>query len=193
MVYSGPYSKPIKKRYIIGICFGWFIISVLADYFLFSKSVPGYTRLIALENAKFSLDPFYRNISQLSFTTFLFIPFLISILTIFILAIRKKIDHSEIPKYIINLLLSIASIFLAVILGHLIYRFISGIDWKPIKAITNFFEGYVMEGDIYLFTLYVAKVDSGLGAIFGLMVGIYFFYNKGVLKILIEKAGLDLS
>jgi len=186
-------SKRTKSQYVIAICIGWFLIAILIDHFVFRQKLPWYTRLIALENGKFSFDPFYRDISQLSFTTFLLVPFLVAIITLIVLAIRKKIAGSDIVKSVIALVWSLVVIFIAVIVGHLIYRIISGIDWNFIKVITNFCEGYKIEGQIYLFNLHIVDIKSGIGALVGLVIGFYSYYKTGVLKLLIDKAGLDLS
>lgn len=187
------YSKPTKPQYVIAICIGWFFIAILIDHFVFRQKLPWYTRLIALENGKFSFDPFYRNISQLSFTTFLLVPFLFAIITLIVLAIRKKITGTDVIKSVSSLIWSLVVIFIAVIVGHLIYRIVSGIDWNFIKVITNFCEGYKIEGQIYLFNLHIVDIKSGIGALVGLLIGFYSYYKRGVLNLLIEKAGLDLS
>ena len=118
MTYSSYYSKPAKKQYVIGICIGWFLISILVDHFIFRQRATWYTRLFALENGKFSFDPFYRDISQLSFTKFLLVPFLIIVITLTVLAIRKKIKRADILKSISALIWSLATVVIAVIIGH---------------------------------------------------------------------------
>ena len=193
MKYSSYYSKPAKRQYIIGICMGWFLIAIFVDHFIFRQLIPWYTRLLALENGKILFDPFDRDFAQLSFTTFLLLPFLITLIILIVLAIRKKINSADIIKSVSVLFGSLAIILLAVVLGHVGYRLISGIDWAFIKVITNFCEGYKIEGQIYLFGLYIVNIKSGIGALVGLAFGFYAYYKKGVLKILIEKAGLDLS
>ncbi len=193
MTYSSYFSKPAKPQYVIGICIGWFLISVLVDHFIFRQRASWYTRLFALENGKFSFDPFYRDISQLSFTTFLLVPFLLIVITLTVLAIRKKIKRADVLKSISALIWGLAVIVIAVVVGHIIYRLISGIDWNFIKVITNFCEGYKIEGQIYLINLHIVDIKSGVGALVGLAIGFYSYYKKGILKILIEKAGLDLS
>jgi len=186
-------SKSVKKRYVIGICLGWFLISILVDYFIFRKIAPWYPRLFALENAKISFDPFSRDISQLSFTTFLLVPFLATLIILAVLAIRKKVYKTDVVKSISGLFWSLMIVVIAVVVGHMIYRLITGIDWNFIKAIENFCEGYKIEGQIYLFNLHIVDIKSGVGAIVGLAFGLYFYYKEGVLKFLIEKVGLDLS
>ena len=193
MTYSFNYSKPAKPQYIIAISIGWFLISILVDHFIFRQRASWYTRLFALENGKISFDPFYRDVSQLSFTTFLLVPFIIIILTLTVLAIWKKIKRAELFKSISALIWSLSFILLAVVVGHIIYRLISGIEWAFIKVITNFCEGYKIEGQIYLFNLHIVDIKSGVGALVGLAVGFYSYYKRGILKILIERAGLDLS
>lgn len=187
------YSKPAKSEYVIGICAGWFLIAVLVDHFIIRQKASWYTRLFALENGKFSFDPFYRDISQLSFTTFLLVPFLVAVTTLTVLAIRKKIRRAEIVKSVSALTWSLFVIGIAIVVGHIIYRLVSGIDWNFVKAIVHFCEGYKIEGQIYLFNLHIVDIKSGVGALVGLTIGFYSYYKKGVLNLLIEKAGLDLS
>jgi len=185
------YYSSEKRWYIIGGCILWLIIAILFDHFIFKDS--WYARLFALENTKLSFDPFYRDFSHLSFTTFLLVPFLVIVFTLIVLAIRKKIDRNDIVKSIGTIIWWSVFIAIAVVVGHIIYRLISGIDWKVIKVITNFCEGYKIEGQIYLFTLYIVTIKSGIGALVGFVIGVYCYYKKGVLKLLIEKFGLDLS
>lgn len=186
-------SKPAKPQYVIAICIGWFIIAILWDHFVFRQKLPWYTRLFAVENGKFSFDPFYRDVSQLSFTTFLLVPFLVAIITLIVLMVMKRITGKDIVKSVSSLIWRLVVIFIAVVVGHIIYRIISGIDWSFIKVITNFCEGYKIEGQIYLLNLHIVDIKSGIGALVGLAIGLYSYYNRGVLKLLIEKAGLDLS
>ena len=102
-------------------------------------------------------------------------------------------NKDDLIKSISTLIWSLGIILVAVIVGHIIYRLVSGIDWSLIKVVTNFCEGYKIEGQIYLFNLHIIDIKSGIGAIVGLAIGFYLYYQKGVLKILVEKAGLDLS
>jgi len=184
------YSKSEKRKrwYIVGGCVLWFIVAILFDYFIFRDL--WYARLFALGNVKLSFDPLYRDFSHISFTTFLLVPFLVTIVTLIVLAIRKRIERADILKSVGTIIWWSVFIVVAVVLGHVIYRLISGVDWKFIKAITNFCEGYKIEGQIYLFSLYIVTIKSGIGAILGFIIGVYFYYKKGVLKFLIEK--LDL-
>jgi len=185
------YSKSEKRWYTVGGCILWFIIAILLDHFIFKNS--WYARLFALGDVKLSFDPFYRDFSHISFTTFLLVPFLGILFTLIVLAIRKKIFRTEIVKYIGTITWWAVFIVLAVVVGHVIFRLISGIDWNFIKAITNFCKGYTIEGQIYLFTLYIVTVKSGVGAIVGFVIGVYCYYKKGVLKFFIEEMGLDLT
>jgi hypothetical protein len=187
------YSKPAAFKYIAGICLGWLLVAILVDHFVLRQMAPWYTRLFALENGKFSFAPFFRDFAQLSFTTFLLVPFLLSIVVLIALVARKKIKKTDALKSIIQLFWGLAIIIIAVVAGHIIYLLFSGIDWTFVKVITNFCDGYKIEGKIYLFNLYIVSIQSGVGALVGLLVGFYAYYKKGVLKILIEKAGLDLS
>jgi|GEM_PF-3441858 len=185
MSYYSSSEKREKRRYIVGGCILWLIIAILFDHFIFTNS--WYARLFALGNAKLSFDPFYRDFSHLSFTTFLLVPFLVVVVTLIILAIRKKIDKKDIGKSIGTIIWWSAFIIIAIVVGHIIYRLISGIDWKVIKVITNFCEGYKIEGQIYLLTLPVVTIKSGVGALVGFVIGVYCYYKKGVLKFLLEK------
>jgi len=175
------YSKPAKRQYVISICMGWLLIAILIDHFIFRQWASWYTRLFALENGKFSFDPFFRDFTQLSFTTFLLVPFIIVCVTLIVLAIRKKINRTDIIKSVSALIWSLIVILIAVFVGHIIYRIISGIDWTFIKVVTNFCEGYKIEGQIYLFDLHIVDIKSGVGALVGLVVGFYAYYKKGVL------------
>lgn len=185
----------MKKRYLLGLIIGWLLFSTLIDHFLLRANALWYTRLIALENGKFVFDPFERSFSQISFTSFILVPFFLAIVAIVVSAIRSKSDRSETVKSVGTLFYSLGLAILAIILGHVIYRLLSGIDWGPVKVVTNFCDGYALEGKLYLFNLFIAELRKGfgIGALVGIVVGIYIYYNQGVLKVIAEKAGLDLK
>jgi len=185
MSYYSNFSKSDKRRLIVVVCILWLIIAILIDHIIFKDS--WYARLIALGDVKLSFDPFYRDFSHLSFTTFLFAPFLVTTIVLIVLAIKRRIGKADIIKSVVTLVWWSALIFFIIVGGHMVYRFFSAIDIKIVKAITNFCEGYKVEGQIYMFTLYIATIKSGVGALAGFVLGVYFYYKKGVLKFFIEK------
>ena len=191
MSYYSTSEKQKLRRYIIGGCVLWFIIAILLDHFIFKNS--WYARIFALGNAKISFDPFYGDFSHLSFTTFLLVPLLVIVFTLIVSTIRKERTIKEIVRYVFSTTWWTVIIVLAVVIGHMVYRLISGLDWNFIQAIVNFCEGYKIEGQIYLFTLSTGvTVKSGVGAIVGFVIGIYCYYKKEGFDFFVEKMGLNI-
>jgi hypothetical protein len=75
-------------------------------------------------------------------------------------------------------------------LGDGIYRFFKAFldEWSWAKGVTSIVEGFVLKGDVYIYSFKVFSVDSGLGALVGLVVGIALLYDRGLWKV-IKSAG----
>jgi hypothetical protein len=67
-------------------------------------------------------------------------------------------------------------------IGHNLFRFFKSflIDWPWAKGIVAFLEGFTFKGDLYIYSFKVVTIDSGLGALVGLALGIALLYRKGL-------------
>ena len=75
-----------------------------------------------------------------------------------------------------------AAIPFIVWLGDVVYRVLKAVldKWSWAKGIAAFCEGFVFKGDLYVYGAKIFTIDSGLGALVGLVVGVALLYKKGL-------------
>lgn len=180
-----------KKRAIIGIFVLWFIGATVVDRYVLRFPAPWFSELLHLENAEIMVRPFSRSFSWLGLTLVLVAPsFAVGIGWSLYLRFKKKSPWKD--SAVIAGLVSFWFCLIPVVVwaGESIYRFLKGFldDWAWAKGIVEFCEGFTLKGDIHVYSFKLMHIDSGLGAMVGLAVGIALLYKKGLWTLIIEKA-----
>jgi hypothetical protein len=53
-------------------------------------------------------------------------------------------------------------------------------EWAWAKGLVSVLDGFTFKGDLYIYSFKFWTVDSGLGALAGLVLGVLLLYKKGL-------------
>lgn len=181
-----------KRKAIIGTICVWFVVGMAIDRYLLKPIAPWFSDFLHLEKAKITVEPFSRTFSWLGLTLVLVAPSIIVGVGWSVYAgIRRKISWKDCA--ILSGAISFWFFLIPVIMwiGESLYRFLKGFldDWAWAKGFVGFLEGFKLNGDIHIYSFQVMNIDSGLGAMVGLVVGILLLYRKGLWQMIAEKSG----
>lgn len=181
-----------RRKAIIGAIFIWFVAGVAIDRYLLKPIAPWFSEFIHLEKAEITVEPFSRTFSWLGLTLVLVAPsIVVGVGWSLYAGIRRLIPWKDCA--ILSGLISFWFCLIPAIMwvGESIYRFLKSFldDWAWAKGIAGFLDGFTLNGDIHIYSFRVMHIDSGLGAMVGLVVGILLLYRKGLWQMIAEKSG----
>lgn len=168
-----------KILLILAICFAWLIIAALVDGLIFKSLSLFYTRIFAFDNVSIQIANLSKEIKQISLSTFFILPLIIFISTQLYLYVKEKKNIKDLLKKIQRPFIYSLWIFAAIFVGHIIFSLLSGLDWKPIKVISNVTKDFYFEGELILFSINFFRIKVGLDALAGLVAGI-LIVNKSI-------------
>lgn len=184
-------TKSQKRIAILGLFSAWFLIATVIDRYVLRIWAPWFSELLHLENAEIVVRPFSRTFSWLGLSLVLVAP---SIAVGLVWSLFTRIKNQASWKTcggiagLVSFWFFLIPIF--VWLGECVYRFLKGFldDWAWAKGIVEFVDGFTLKGDIHVYSFKIMHIESGLGAMVGLVVGVIMLYKKGLWKTIVGKA-----
>jgi hypothetical protein len=179
-----------KNLGIIGGIMAWCVLAVIADRYLIRDIAPWFSEMLVIKDAEIVVKPMSRTISWLGLSLVLVAPSLFCGLGVAIYRAMKKRPPKEYLAVcgLVSFWFLLIPIF--VWIGDVIYRFMKGFldDWAWAKGLVEILEGFILKGNVTVYSFKLYYLDAGLGAMAGLAVGIALLYKKGLWNLLKEKA-----
>jgi len=172
-----------KQRAIVGFALTWIVLALAIDRYVLSDYAPWLSNMLYFRDAEIVVQPFSRKFVWLGLTLLLIVPsFVIGVVLSIYLLIKKKIKFADSFMVFGATAFWFLLIPLFIWIGDNIYRFLKGLldDWAWAKGLASFLEGFTFKGDMYIYGFKFWSIDSGLGALVGLAVGILLLYKKGL-------------
>ena len=176
-------SDSQQRLAVVGVAIAWIIFALAVDRYILRDSVPWLSHLLYFRDAEIVVQPFSRKFAWLGLTLLLFVPsVLVAVFLSAYLRIKKRTTTSE--SLMVFGVTAFWFLLIPVLMwiGHNVYRFFKSFldDWAWAKGLVSFLEGFTFKGDLYIYSFKFWTVDSGLGALAGLALGIFLLYNKGL-------------
>jgi hypothetical protein len=172
----------IRKAVIGGIA-SWFVLGLLLDRYVLRQYAPWFSNLFYFRDAEIVVRPYSRKIAWLGLSLVLVTPsVLVGICFPVYLRLKKRATTAE--GFAIFGLTAFWFLSIPVIVwaGDVVYRFLkmalATSAWA--EGVVAFLDGFVFKGDLYVYSFRVFTIDSGLGALAGLIAGIALLYKKGL-------------
>jgi hypothetical protein len=159
------------------------VFAILVDRFVLREHVPWLSNLLYFRDAQIVVKPFERKISWLGLGLVLVVP---SVVIGVILALYSRITGKATTSESAAVFGLTAFWFVAIPFivwaGDVVYRVLKALldKWSWAKGIAAFCEGFVFKGDLYIYGAKLFSIDSGLGALAGLVIGVALLYKKGL-------------
>jgi hypothetical protein len=168
---------------VLGGLTAWCVIAVIVDRYVLREHLPWFSGLLYFRDAEIVVQPFSRKFSWLGLSLLLVAPsFVVGVCLAIYLRLRKKLTSQESVAVFGFTAFWFLLIPVLVWIGHNLFRFFKSFldDLAWAKGIVAFLEGFTFKGDLYIYSLKVVMIDSGLGALAGLVLGIALLYRKGL-------------
>ena len=173
----------IGRTATLGLVLAWIVAALAIDRYALRHNFPWFSDALYFQNAQIVVKPFDRTIAWLGLSLLIVAP---SILVGLFLSIWLRMTKRATTTESFQAFGVIAFWFMAVPfvvwIGDNLYRFFKGFmeDWSWAKGLVAFLDGFVFKGDLYVYSFKVVHLDSGLGAIAGLMLGCALLYQRGL-------------
>jgi hypothetical protein len=182
-----PMSKIQRALALIGAFVAWTVVALAVDRYVLRDLLPWLSRLLYFKNAEILVRPFNRTFGWLGLTLVLVLPsFFIGLSAALYLKLKKKETWSTALAGFGILSFWFFLIPFLIWTGDVIYRFTrTGLnDWAWARSIADFCDGFIFKGDLYTYGFKIVHVESGLGAIAGLVLGVILYYRFGLWEII---------
>jgi hypothetical protein len=168
----------------------WILVAILIDKFIIQPLLPVLSSAISIE-LHFYWSSISFNLPQVGFFMLVCIPLIVAALILmpWFQPRNKQMWIEGFEKWSSIIIWSFI-IFILTAVGELLYR-----AFKPIisEGLRNVVESVHLLAYIRFGLFEFAKIDVGLTAVLGLIVGCYFFMKKGIKQNLFEYSGLHKS
>ena len=182
-----------KRMAVIGGLVAWYVVATLVDRYLLREIAPWFSRLLYLGDAEIVVRPFSRKFSWLGLSLLLVAPsFVVGVGMAIYLRIRKRTSTKECFAIFGLTAFWFILIPFFIWVGDNLYRVCKAFldDWAWAKGVVAFLEGFLFKGDLYVYSFKLVSIDSGLGALAGLILGVALLYKKGLWEMIREKMGV---
>lgn len=179
-----------KAVAVVGAFLAWTVVAIAIDRYVVRDAVPWLSRLLYFKDAEIVIKPFDRTFGWLGLAVVLVFPsFVLGIAAAIFLRFRKSESWSTALASCGVLSFWFFLIPFLIWVGDGIYRFAkSGLDdWAWAKGIAGFCDGFVFKGYLYSYGFKIVHIESGLGAIAGLTLGVMLYYRFGLWDIIKHK------
>jgi hypothetical protein len=172
-----------KRMAVLGGLVAWWVFALAIDRYVLREHLPWFSELLYFRDAEIVVQPFSRKFSWLGLSLLLVAPsFVVGVCLAIYLRLRKKMATRESFAVFGYTAFWFLLIPVLVWIGHTLFRFFKSFldDLTWAKGIVAFLGGFTFKGDLYIYSFKVVTIDSGLGALVGLALGIALLYRKGL-------------
>ena len=180
-----------KASALTGLILVWCAVALPMDRYLLHGHAPWFSELLVIKNAEIVVKPLSRTISWLGLTLVLVVPVVLQALGF---AIHRAVKYRRPAKDCLAVCGTVFFWFFMILLwawlGDSLYRiawpFVA--EWEWAKGALGFLDGYVLNGDVMVYSLRLFHVESGFGGLVGLASGVGLFFEHGLWRLLQEKS-----
>ena len=180
-------SKLQRALAIVGAFLAWTVVALAVDRYVLRDTLPWLARLLYFKDAEIVVRPFDRTFGWLGLTLVLVLPsLLVGLGAAIYLKVKQKESWSTALASFGILSFCFFLIPFLIWTGDVIYRFAKAVfdDWAWAKGIAEFCDGFVFKGYLCTYGFQIVHLDSGLGAIAGLLLGVALYYKFGLWEII---------
>ena len=180
-----------KASALTGLILVWCAVALPVDRYLLHDHAPWFSDLLVIKNAEIVVQPLSRTVTWVGLTLALVVP---AVLQAVGFAIHRAVKYRRPVKDCLAVFGTVFFWFFTIPLwvwiGDSLYRIAWAFltDWEWAKGAIHFLDGFVLNGDVMVYSLRLFHIEAGFGAMTGLALGVTLFFEHGLWDMLQEKS-----